>query len=232
MVSGLLTGKKIAIVEDDPDVRELIFMALQRERAQPLGFEGGGEFLKFMQRERPDLVILDLMLPDVDGLDLCRQMRQHPRWADTPILILTARGTETDRVLGLELGADDYVVKPFSLKELLARVKALLRRGERRAEGGIWVGGILYLDLKGFQAYLRGERLNLTSTEFRILELLASRKGWVFTRGQILDHLWGDEKAVTERSVDVHVKNLRDKLGEAARFIKSVRGVGYKIEDE
>lgn len=231
MEGELLKGKKIAVVEDDPDIRELVCMALQRQGCQALGFEGAGEFLRFLEAHRPDLVILDLMLPDGDGLDLCRYMRQRPQWADVPVLVLTAKGAESDRVLGLELGADDYVVKPFSLKELLARVKALLRRGTTRAQEGIWVGGVLYLDLRGFQAFLKGEPLKLTSTEFKILQLLASRKGWVFTRGQILDHLWGDEKAVTERSVDVHVKKLRDKLGEAARFIKSVRGVGYKIED-
>lgn len=230
MKADLLKGKRIAVVEDDPDIRGLVCMALEKAGCQALGFETAGAFLGHLARGRPDLVILDLMLPDGDGLDLCRHLRSEPQWADIPILVLTARGSESDRVLGLELGADDYVVKPFSLKELLARVKALLRRQAREGEG-IWVGGVLYLDLRAFRAYLRGEPLNLTSTEFKILKVLASRKGWVFTRGQILDHLWGDEKAVTERSVDVHIKKLRDKLGDAARFIKSVRGVGYKVED-
>jgi two-component system phosphate regulon response regulator PhoB/two-component system alkaline phosphatase synthesis response regulator PhoP len=151
--------------------------------------------------------------------------------AAIPILMLTARGEETDRVLGLELGADDYVTKPFSTRELVARVRAIIRRGGREEEGRrILVGGVLSIDPQRYAAVVSGRDVDLTSTEYRILDLLASRKGWVFTRKQILEHLWGMDKIVVDRTVDVHIRHLRKKLGGAGRFIQSIRGVGYKLE--
>lgn len=224
--------KTVSIVDDEPDILQLVSLRLEREGFNTKGFLSGREFLDSLEKEEaPDLVVLDLMLPDVDGLEICRFLRSDPRYRSVPIIMLTAKADEEDRIVGLELGADDYVVKPFSPRELVARVKAVLRRGEPPPEKGLWVGGLLYLDLQRYETYVRGKRVDLTTTEFRILAILASRKGWVFTRGQLLDHLWGDEKAVTERTIDVHVKRLREKLGEAGRFIKSVRGLGYKLEE-
>jgi len=150
-----------------------------------------------------------------------------------PIIMVTAKGEEMDKVLGLELGADDYMAKPFSPKELVARVKAQLRRHGLLAQEPrkIEIGGILTLDLTKYEVTLSGSRIELTSTEFKILELLSSKKGWVFSRDKILNYLWGDEKAVVDRTVDVHIRHLREKLGDAAQFIKNIRGVGYKLEE-
>ena len=223
-------GRLIAVVDDEPDILRLVSLGLERAGFKTKEFLTGREFLDSLKEEAPDLVILDLMLPDLDGFEVCRFLKSDPRYRSIPVIMLTARADEEDRVVGLELGADDYVVKPFSPRELVARVKAVLRRG-RQPEEGIWVGGILYLDFRRYEALVKGRRVKLTPTEFRILAILASRKGWVFTRGQLLDQLWGNEKAVSERAIDVHIKRLREKLGEAAPFIKSVRGVGYKLEE-
>jgi two-component system phosphate regulon response regulator PhoB/two-component system alkaline phosphatase synthesis response regulator PhoP len=171
------------------------------------------------------------MLPDTDGLEVCRQIRRSERLAAVPVIMLTARGDESDKVVGLELGADDYVTKPFSVKELVARIHAVLRRPGGSETGPRIVVGPLVIDLEKFEVAAGGERIDLTATEFKILRLLASRKGRVFSRDQILDHLWGNEKAVIDRTVDVHIRNLREKLGEAASLIKNIRGVGYKLEE-
>ncbi len=224
-------SKTIAVLEDEDDIRELIEDALHKAGFITFGFSKGEDFLRFLGETKPDLLILDLLLPDGDGLDICKYVRTNPSTMNLPILIVTARGAEEDRVLGLELGADDYLVKPFSLRELVARVKALLRRPTYRQEG-VWVKDLLYVDFKGFEAFVGGKRVDLTPTEFRILQILVSRKGWVFSRSQLLDRLWGTDKAVSERTIDVHVKNLREKLGEAGKFIKSVRGVGYKLQED
>jgi two-component system phosphate regulon response regulator PhoB/two-component system alkaline phosphatase synthesis response regulator PhoP len=179
------------------------------------------------------VIILDLMLPDMDGFEICRILARDPRMESAAVIMLTARGEESDRVSGLEVGADDYIVKPFSPKELAARVKAILRRTLRsRAKSTrLQIGEDLSLDLETYEVTASGEKLVLTTTEFKIVELLASRPGWVFSREKILDHLWGDEKTVTERSVDVHIKHLRDKLGLAGRHIGNIRGVGYRIQE-
>ncbi|HEY9593440.1 MAG TPA: winged helix-turn-helix domain-containing protein, partial [Spirochaetia bacterium] len=169
-------------------------------------------------------------LPDVSGIEICRRVKGAPATKDIPIVMVTAKGDEVDRVVGFELGADDYVVKPFSPKELAARVKAVLRRSFPEASRSrLDVGGGLLIDADTLEAFVHGTRVDLTQAEFRILHLLASRAGWVFSREKILDHLWGDEKNVTDRSVDVHVKHLRDKLGATGRMIVNVRGVGYKL---
>jgi len=229
----LLKDKTIAVVDDEPDIVELVSLHLRRAGFEVEGFYSGGDFLSFLQRKIPDLVVLDLMLPDIDGLEVCKYLRSNERYRSIAIIMLTAKAEEEDRIVGLELGADDYVVKPFSPKELVARAKAVLRRGiPQNGEGGVWIGGILYVDFSRYEASLKGEKVELTPTEFRILKILSGRKGWVFSRGQLLDLLWGNEKAVTERTIDVHIKKLREKLGEAGSFIKSVRGVGYKLEEE
>jgi two-component system, OmpR family, alkaline phosphatase synthesis response regulator PhoP len=220
----------IAVVEDEEDIRAVVSAALKRDRFRVREFADGRGLLTWLRSDRPDLVVLDLMLPDTDGFAICRSIRGDRALSTIPIIMLTARAEEADRVLGLELGADDYVVKPFSPKELAARVKAVLRRAAPEpSEPSTDAGGGLLIDADSREVFFGENRLELTQAEFRILQLLASRMGWVFSREKILDHLWGDEKSVTDRSVDVHVKHLRDKLGPAGTRILNVRGVGYKL---
>jgi DNA-binding response OmpR family regulator len=230
---SVAVNELIAVVEDEQDIRNLVTASLQRERFRVKGFPDGRSFLESLPREPPELLVLDLMLPDLDGFEVCRRLKRDERFSSIFIIMLTARAEESDRVSGLELGADDYMVKPFSPKELVARVKAVLRRSGRTAgrPKRIEVGGTLVIDLDTVEVTADGRKLDLTATEFKIIELLASRKGWVFSREKILDHLWGSEKSVTDRSVDVHIKHLRDKLGAAGRYVRNVRGLGYKIAE-
>lgn len=224
--------KTIALIEDEPDIVELITIHLDRAGYAVKSFLRGADFYTYLEKNTPDLAILDLMLPDVDGLEICKHLRRREGTAGISIIILTAKSEETDRIIGLELGADDYVCKPFSPKELVARVKAVLRRHAAavRETRKIEAGGII-IDLEKFSVTADGKQVTLTSTEFKILELLLSKKGWVFSREKILDYLWGDEKAVIDRTVDVHIRHLREKLGSAAVMIKNIRGVGYKLEE-
>ena len=226
-------SRLVAIVDDEPDIVELVSVHLKKAGYATEGFLDAESFLKFIETNTPDLILLDLMLPDMDGFDICKYLRKKDEFAPIPIIMLTARSEEIDRVLGLELGADDYVTKPFSVKELVARVKAVFRRQERNpVSKKLIIGDTLSIDLSKYEVTVAGKKVELTATEFKILQLLSSKKGWVFTRNQILDHLWGHEKtAVLDRTVDVHIKNLRDKLGAAAKFVKNIRGVGYKLEE-
>jgi two-component system phosphate regulon response regulator PhoB/two-component system alkaline phosphatase synthesis response regulator PhoP len=219
-------------VDDEPDIVELVSLHLRKAGFKVEGFLSAEKFLKFVDKTKPDLVILDLMLPDTDGLEVCKYLKGKEALAAIPVIILTAKDDESDKVLGLELGADDYVTKPFSPKELAARVKAVLRRHvpEEKVKM-ITVGENLSLDSERYEVKVDNKKISLTSTEFKILKLLASRKGRVFTRDEILDSLWGHEKIVLDRTVDVHIRNLREKLGRAARFIQNVRGIGYKLEE-
>lgn len=223
-------NKLIAVVEDDDDIRALVAAGLSKEQFRVRQYAEGKGFLASLRRDRPDLVLLDVMLPDMDGFTICRIMRADRDVARIPIIMLTARAGESDRVLGLELGADDYVTKPFSPKELAARVRAVLRRAAPDAvQGRLDAGGGLLVDSDAMQAFVDGRPIVLTRAEFSILQLLASRPGWVFSREKILGHLWGDEKSVTDRSVDVHMKHLREKLAPSGGRIVSIRGVGYKL---
>ena len=221
----------IAVIDDEPDILELVSLHLTKSNFKVKGFLNAESFFKFLSSKIPDLIILDLMLPDADGIEICKYLKSNQEFSSIPVIMLTARADETDKVLGLELGADDYVTKPFSPRELVARVKAVLRRKTQDSGKKIKIGDILLIDLNKFEAFVENKKIDLTPTEFRILKILASKKGWVFTRDQILDHLWGQEKAVLDRTIDVHIKNLREKLGKAAKFIKNVRGIGYKIEE-
>ncbi len=221
----------IAALDDEADLLELLKVNLIRAGFRFEGFQDVQSLYRFLQKDKPDLILLDLMLPDVDGLDVCRYLRQHEGLAGIPVIMLTARSDESDKVLGLELGADDYLTKPFSVKELVARIHAVLRRNAQKGEMRQIVLGPLVIDPEKHEVTYAGDRIDLTATEFRILELLASRPGRVFSRDQILDHLWGHEKAVVDRTVDVHIRNLREKLGPAAPLIKNIRGVGYKAEE-
>ncbi|NOR13676.1 MAG: response regulator [Candidatus Aminicenantes bacterium] len=225
-------SKLVAVVDDEPDIVELVSLHLEKTGFKVAKFFNASNFLKFLETEVPDLVILDLMLPDADGFEICKYMKKQDHLAYVPLIMLTAKGEETDRILGLELGADDYVTKPFSVKELVSRVKAVLRRPPtQELPVKIDVGGILSIDAAKHEVILEGKKIILTTTEFKILKFLAKKKGWVFTRDQILDHLWGREKAVVDRTIDVHIKHLRAKLGKAAKYIKNIRGVGYKLEE-
>jgi len=222
----------IAVLDDEPDILELLSVHLKKNRFRVREFPDAESFYRFLHSEVPDLIVLDLMLPDADGFEVCKYLRKTDNLAAVPIIMLTARVGETDKILGLELGADDYVTKPFSPSELVARVKAVLRRREPRKEDveRIDIEGVLSLDPQRHEVSVKGRKVELTSTEFRILQLLASKKGWVFSRDKILDYLWGNEKTVVDRTVDVHIKHLREKLGVAAKLIKNIRGVGYKLE--
>jgi DNA-binding response OmpR family regulator len=224
--------KLVAVVDDEPDIVELVSLHLEKAGFRAKSFLDAEKFLKFLDKTKPDLIILDLMLPDADGFEICKYLKGKEELSSIPVIMLTAKDEESDKILGLELGADDYVTKPFSPKELVARVKAVLRRpihGEKVKT--ITVGGNLVLNSEKYEVWVDKKKIPLTSTEFKILKLLASKKGWVFTREQILDNLWGQEKIVLDRTIDVHIKNLREKLGQAARFIKNIRGVGYKLEE-
>jgi len=221
----------IAVIDDEPDILELVSLHLIKSGFKVKGFLNAENFFKFLSSKMPDLIVLDLMLPDADGIEICKYLRSKEEFRSIPIIMLTARASETDKVLGLELGADDYVTKPFSPRELVARVKAVLRRKTQDSSKKVKIGDILLIDLNKFEVFVENKKIDLTPTEFRILKILATKKGWVFTRDQILDHLWGHDKAVLDRTIDVHIKNLREKLGKAKKFIKNVRGIGYKIEE-
>jgi two-component system phosphate regulon response regulator PhoB/two-component system alkaline phosphatase synthesis response regulator PhoP len=223
----------IAVVDDEPDIVALIKLHLQKAGFRAEGHSDARSFLGALERRIPDLILLDLMLPDMDGLEICKLLRKREEWAAIPVIMVTAKGEEADKIIGLELGADDYVTKPFSAKELVARVKSLLRRQKGSSESKkIEIAGLLSIEPEKYRVSVRGREVELTSTEFKILTLLASKRGRVFTRDQILDHLWGDEKIVLDRTIDVHIRNLREKLGpQAGGMIKNIRGVGYKLEE-
>ncbi len=222
----------IAVVDDDPDILELVSVHLKKAGMKVRPFPDVEPFYRFLREEKPDLVILDLMLPGADGIEVCKSLRRQEKFSSVPVIMLTARADEVDRVLGLEIGADDYIVKPFSPKELVARIKAVLRRSHPQEESPqrVEIGGLLTIDLQRHEVAVQGTKIDLTAVEFRILQFLASRTGWVFSRESILDHLWGHEKAVSDRTVDVHVRHLREKLGTASSLLRNVRGVGYKLE--
>jgi DNA-binding response OmpR family regulator len=225
-------NKLIVIVDDEPDILELVSINLKKASYRVKEFPDSESFFRSLTAEIPDLIILDLMLPDMDGFEVCKFLKGQDKYASIPIIMLTARAEETEKIIGLELGADDYVTKPFSPRELVARVRAVLRRNIPKEETKrIKIGGILVLDTEKYEVELEGKRIELTSTEFKILQLLSTKKGWVFSRDRILQHLWGDDKMVMDRTVDVHIKHLREKLGKASIFIKNIRGVGYKLEE-
>ncbi len=224
--------KYIAVIDDEPDILTLVSIHLQKAAFEVATFEDAASFFATLPSRIPDLIILDLMLPDKDGLDVCRELRADRRYARLPIIMLTAKSQETDKVLGLELGADDYVTKPFSPKELVARVRARLRNTTDPIQASaITIGETIQIDTERYEVRIYDDKVNLTTAEFKILALLAGAPGRVYSREMILDHLWGNEKAVLDRTVDVHIRNLREKMGPAAALIKNIRGVGYKLEE-
>ena len=235
-----LANKRIAVLDDEPDIVELIELNLSKTGFVVSAYTHTDDFYRGLSdNELPDLVLLDLMLPGIDGFEICKDMKRNPKLAGIPVIMLTARGDEIDRVLGLELGADDYITKPFSPKELIARIKAVLRRGAivqtavqtepTPPESKKRVINSIVMDLERYEVTVEGAIVELTHTEFRILALLSEKRGWVYNRDQILDHLWGNEKMVIDRTIDVHIRHLREKLGDSGGLIKNIRGVGYKI---
>ncbi len=222
----------ILVVEDDEDIRDLLKFTLSSAGYTVLEAGEGGEAMAKARRSRPDLVLLDLMLPGMDGFEICRELKKGPETAQTAVIMLTARGEEVDRIVGLELGADDYVVKPFSPREILLRIKNLLRRG--KPENGarkLWRHGGLTVDMDAHRAEVDGEELQLTATEFKLLAELIRSQGRVQTRDQLLNTVWGYEFDGYARTVDTHVRRLRQKLGEYADIVETVRGVGYRFKE-
>ena len=225
--------EKILVVDDEEDILELLRFNLSREGCQVFCALSGEEALRLVRTEIPDLVVLDLMLPGIDGLEVTRRLKSDPNTKHLPIVMLTAKGEEADIVTGLELGADDYVTKPFSPRILVARVRAVLRRKVKEAPEETSVIRIhdLIIDPRRHEVLVNGEPVVLTFTEFGILNYMARRPGWVFTRFQIVDAVKGEDYPVTDRSVDVQIVGLRKKLGPAGNYIETVRGVGYRFKE-
>ena len=221
----------ILIVDDEPDLVSALGFALGREGFRTRGAGDGASALReARQNPKPDLVLLDLMLPDIQGTEVCRQLKANPETANIPIIMLTARSAEIDRVVGFEVGADDYVPKPFSTRELALRIRAVLRRSRPRdLQQQELTYGCLRVDVAGHQTWVSGEERVLTALEFRLLTTLLQRRGRAQSREVLLDEVWGASTAVTTRTVDTHVKRLRQKLGEAGDYIQTIRGVGYKF---
>jgi DNA-binding response OmpR family regulator len=224
--------RKIVLIEDDADLFALLKYNLEKEGFTLVGSQTGRGAVDLCRRERPDLILLDVMLPDSDGLDICKGIRVHPELAHIPVIFLTARASETDRIVGLELGANDYIVKPFFIRELVARIKIQFR-GQTTASR-ILKAAALELDRTSCRVRLNGAPLSLTATEFRLLEFLMSRPGVVFSREQLLDAVWGHDRAVTDRTVDVYILRLRQKIEldpANPAMIRSVRGFGYSFNE-
>lgn len=223
---------RVLIVEDDADIRELIRYNLEQEGFKVREAATGEEGLVSARKKPPDVVLLDLMLPGIQGLEVCRRLRNLTETRTTPIIMVTAKGEEPDIVAGLEMGADDYMSKPFSTRELVARVRSVLRRSSADEARTIIEVGPLEIDSERHEVNLRGELLKLTLAEFKLLQSLSANPGRVFTRAQLIRNITDGDTHIVERNIDVHVRSLRMKLGPDGYLIKTVRGVGYKLEDD
>ncbi len=222
---------KILVVDDEPDALEILGFKLKEAGYAPLFAKDGTRALAAARDERPALIVLDLMLPEVDGLEVCKILRRDPSTAAIPILMLTARAAEMDRVIGLELGADDYVTKPFSPRELVLRIKKLLARTKAGDEPVTHLRfAELEIDVPRHTVTIAGQPVSLTATEFKLLEILARRRGRVQTRERLLQDVWGYENPIDSRTVDTHMRRLREKIGDAARYLETIRGVGYRFK--
>jgi two-component system phosphate regulon response regulator PhoB len=223
----------VLIVEDEPDIAQLIQFHVEREGHATRIAESGARGLELVREQRPTLIILDIMLPDLDGLEVCKKLKREPATADIPIIMVSARGEESDIVVGLELGAEDYVTKPFSPRVLIARIKAALRRRTAEQGGQIALaGGNLVIDPARHTAKLNGKELDLTLTQYRLLHFLAARPGFVRTRDQIVAAVRGEDAVLSSRAIDVHVAALRQKLEDYGELIETVRGVGYRLAEQ
>ncbi len=221
---------KILIVEDEPDIRDTLNYNFEKEGFKVLSSPDGKSALKLLENNKPDIVILDLMLPDMSGLDLCKYLKNDKNFLNTSIIMLTAKSEEVDRIVGFELGADDYVTKPFSVRELILRVKVLIKKHTtpENKDSSISLGSI-YMNLDAHEVQINEKDIILTALEFKLLKHLLQRKGRVQTRDQLLGDVWGYSSEVTTRTVDTHIKRLREKLGVVADYIQTIRGVGYKF---
>jgi two-component system alkaline phosphatase synthesis response regulator PhoP len=231
-------GQKILVVEDEPDIRKLVNYNLAQERFKVIEAEDGEQALRIIQRDKPHLVVLDLMLPGLSGVEVCKILREREETAKLPILMLTAKAGEADRVVGLEMGADDYLSKPFSPRELVARVRAILRRANGSATKEIppaYDKGGLKIDFSTYEVFARGKAVKLTLKEFELLRFLVQNPNRVLSRDQLLDRVWGGETFVTPRTVDVHIRRLRkaiEKDDSRPKWILTLRGVGYKFDEK
>jgi len=224
-----MTKPKILIVEDDPDIQELLHFNLEKAGYQTFRAENGEEGLLLARKQTPDLIILDLLLPEMDGLEVCRRIRRDPTLQHLPIIMVTAKGEEMDRVVGLELGADDYVVKPFSIRELILRIQKVLDRREKKETSPVLKADSLVLDPEAYTVTLEGKPLDLTATEFKLLAHLMRTRGRVQTREILLDKVWGYSFEGYSRTIDTHIRRIRIKLGNHQDLIETVRGVGYRF---
>lgn len=226
-------GKWIYYVEDDTSIRELVLYALKTAEFQVMGFENAASFYKRMKEQQPDLILLDIMLPDEDGVSILKKLKSRPDTENIPVIMMTAKSSEYDKVLGLDSGADDYITKPFGVMELISRVKAVIRRSDRSkgSAGKVLKIGELVLDEQKHEVYARGQAVSLTFKEFELLAYLMKNRGLVLSRDKILNTIWNYEYEGESRTVDVHIGSLRQKLGTCGDFIKTIRGIGYKIED-
>ncbi|MGB1053022.1 MAG: response regulator [Limisphaerales bacterium] len=221
---------RILVVDDEPDAIELIRFNLKASGYEVLTAEDGEEALAKARKFSPDMILLDVMLPEIDGLEVCRILRRDPATASLPIIMLTAKASEIDRVLGLEFGADDYVTKPFSPRELMLRVRNLLKRKESsKEEVERFQVRDIELDVSKYEVKIMGQPIDLTPTEFKLLQILMERKGRVQSRDRLLQDVWGYDQLIDTRTVDTHVRRLREKMGEAADYVTTVRGVGYRL---
>ena len=221
---------KILVVDDEPDALEVIAFKLREAGYTPLTAADGQRAVELVREERPALVVLDLMLPKIDGLEVCKILRRDPLTAGIPIIMLTARAAEMDRIVGLELGADDYVTKPFSPRELVLRIKKVLTRTQQTDEPATHLRiGVLDIDAVRHLVKVNDQPITLTATEFKLLELLARRRGRVQTRDRLLQDVWGYDNPIDTRTVDTHMRRLREKLGPAAEYLETIRGVGYRF---
>ena len=226
-------GKWIYYVEDDTSIRELVLYALKTAEFQVMGFENAASFYKRMKEQQPDLILLDIMLPDEDGVSILKKLKSRPDTENIPVIMMTAKSSEYDKVLGLDSGADDYITKPFGVMELISRVKAVIRRSDRSkgSAGEVLKIGELVLDEQKHEVYARGQEVSLTFKEFELLSYLMKNRGLVLSRDKILNTIWNYEYEGESRTVAVHIGSLRQKLGTCGDFIKTIRGIGYKIED-
>lgn len=234
MVNSIVSKKKIVVVEDEPDILEVISYNLKREGFKVKSALDGSRGLELIQQQLPDLVLLDLMLPGMDGLQICQQLKQQASTQNIPIIMVTAKGEESDVVLGLGVGADDYIAKPFSPKELIARVKAVIRRSKLNSQQPQTTAILidqLHIDANKYKVTLDGTEVKLTATEFRLLHYLASHPGRVFSRELLLNQAFGSDADVVDRNIDVHVRAIRKKIDPDQYFIETIRGVGYRFRE-
>lgn len=230
-----MAGEKILIVDDEEHIVELIKFNLENNGYKTICAYNGVDAVKFAKKENPDLVLLDVMLPQMDGYDVCREIRKNESIASTPVIMITAKGEEIDKILGLELGADDYITKPFSVRELVARVKAVLRRSKIKDVDTTFSFGNVHIDFQKHYVVKGEEKLELTLKEFELLQILIENKGRVMTRDFLLDKVWGYEYAGETRTVDVHIRHLRQKIEDDdknPKYIETIRGIGYRFNSD